>query len=156
MKRTISLTIGCFLALTACTGANNLQASTDCRNVSPYDETANDGIYLIDSTVHEQTENTALVVGDPLIKYGDIESVELYPDEDNQLSIYFTIDFETGIKLSGIIQHHISEYMALVLDNRIVNVSQIQVAIGTRFILSRFDSNREAEQIYSRIKCNIK
>ena len=156
MKTTISLTIACLLSLTACTSTKNLQDSTDCINVSQFDETTNNGLYLIDSTIHEPNEDTAVIVGDPLVKFDDIERVELYPDEGNQLSIYFTVDFETGIKLSGIAQHHISEYMALIVDNKIVNVSQIQAAIGTSFILGGFNSNREAKQIYSNIKCNIK
>ncbi len=156
MKTTISLTIACLLSLTACTSTKNLQASTDCINVSQFNETTNDGLYLIDSTIHEPNENTAVIVGEPLVEFDDIKRVELYPDEDNQLNIYFTIDFETGIKLSGIAQHHISEYMALIVDNRIVSVSQIQTAIGETFILGGFDSNQEATQIYSNIKCNIK
>ena len=94
--------MACLLSLTACTSTKNLQASTDCINVSQLDEKANNGLYLVDPTIYEPNENTAVIVGDPLVKFDDIESVELYPDQDNQLSIYFMIDFETGIKLSGI------------------------------------------------------
>ena len=156
MKTIISLAIACLLSLTACTITKNLQASTDCKNVNQFDKTANNGFYLVDPTMREPNENTAVIVGEPLVTFDDIESVDLYPDQDNQLSIYFMIDFDTGLKLSGITQHHISEYIALIINNKIVNVSQIQGAIGTSFISGRFDSNQEAKQIYSNIKCHIK
>lgn len=156
MKTTIMLAIAFLLPLTACTSTKNLQASADCHNIIKLDETANNGFYLLDPNVKEPNKSTAVIVGKPLIRFEDIERVSLYPDEHDALDIYFTIDFEKGLKLSGVTQRRISEYMALVVNDKVVNVSQIQAAIGTSFYLNRLDSNEEANQIYLKIKCYIK
>lgn len=156
MKTKFFLVLIISLIFTACTTAiESSQENSTCSEIKELKEKASNGLFLLDLNIEEPTVDTAIIIGEPLINFDDIERVEIYPDENNELEIQFTIDFDVGLQLSGITQSHISEYMALVVDDKVVIVSQIQAALGGNFRLGGFHSKQEVNEIYSKISCRI-
>ena len=114
-----------------------------------------DGFYEVASSDEKPDEATAVIVGTPWITIQDIKEVELRRDERAALGVGFQTKFLAGLKLKKMTRYHVGQYMALVLDNQVVSVSQIQAVLNKDFAVTKFASNAQAKQVYSTIKCHI-